>query len=193
MRRIARGAIAIIVLIAWALPCHDAEAKRKFARDHAAGAGGKKQTAEQAKADSVQAAKADSVQAAAADSVQARKSVDEGNANFVRAWMTGDPDLFADCFAADGALLQPGRPAIVGREKIRERMETVFSKYRMTAGEITTVDVFILGDTAYETGKWKFAIGPIGKPAEPDSGRYIEVWKRVGDGWKMWRDISVPE
>jgi uncharacterized protein (TIGR02246 family) len=193
MRRIVRSAIAVVVLIAWALPCHDAEAKGKFARNHAAGAGGKKPAAVQAEADSVQAGKANAVQAAAADSVQARKSVDEGNANFVRAWMTGDAGLFADCFAADGALLQPGRPALVGRERIRDRMKAVFAKYRMTEGEITTIDVYILGDAAYETGKWKFAIGPIGQPAEPDSGRYIEVWKRVGEGWKMWRDISVPE
>lgn len=167
MGRVARGAIAGIVLIAWALPCHDA--------------------------DSGQAAKADSVQAALADSIQVRASIDEGNADFVRAWLTGDPDLFASCFAADGALLHPGRPAIVGRDRIRDRMKAVFSKIRMTAGAITTVDVYIFGDTAYETGKWKFAIGPIGRAAEPDSGRYIEVWKRVGDGWKMWRDISVPE
>ena len=177
MRRIARGAVAALVLIAWALPCHDAEAKRKFARPDAAGGG--RVTSAAARAE--------------ADSVQVRKFVDDGNASFIRAWMTGDADLFAGCFAADGALLHQGRPAVVGREKIRERMKGVFAKYRMAAGEITTVDIFILGDTAYETGKWKFAIGSVGQAAEPDSGRYIEVWKREGGGWKMWRDIGVPE
>jgi uncharacterized protein (TIGR02246 family) len=175
MRRIARGAIAGLVLIAWALPCHDAD------------------SGEGPRAQAARTAEADSVQAAMADSIQARASIDQGNANFVRAWMTGDADLFASCFAEDGALLHPGRPALVGRDRIRNSMKAVFSKYRMTVGAITTVDVYLLGDTAYETGKWKFAIGPVGQPAEPDSGRYIEVWKRVGDGWKMWRDISVPE
>lgn len=185
MKRIARGAVAALVLIAWALPCHDAEAKRKFARERGAGAGGERTAAVQGKAGAGGQA--------AADSIQVRTFVDEGNANFVRAWMTGDADLFAGCFAEDGALLHAGRPAVVGREKIRERMKSVFAKYRMTAGEILTIDVFILGDTAYETGKWKFAIGPVGQSAPADSGRYVEVWKREGDIWRMWRDIGVPE
>ncbi|HEY7727881.1 MAG TPA: nuclear transport factor 2 family protein [Candidatus Eisenbacteria bacterium] len=175
MRRVARGGIALFLLVAWALPCHDAEARRKSVRLRGAGA------------------EARSEPAAEADSVRVRGFVDAGNADFIRAWMTGDADLFAGCFARDGALLHPGRPAVVGRDGIRERMNGVFAKYRMRAGEITTVDLFILGDTAYETGKWKFAIGPIGQPAAPDSGRYVEVWKREGDAWRMWRDIGVPK
>lgn len=197
MRRVARGAVAALVLIAWALPCHDAEATRKAARDRGALAGGQKAAITRAKAaDSVQASPFDSIgtfaKASAADSVQARKLIDDVNADFVRAWMTGNADLFAGCFANGGALLHPGQRAVVGREQIRQRMKGVFAKYRMAAGEITTVDVFILGDTAYETGKWRFAIGPIGEAAQPDSGSYVEVWRREGRAWKMWRDIGVP-
>jgi uncharacterized protein (TIGR02246 family) len=183
MKRFARGAIALLVLIAWALPCHDVEARRSLARAHASGAG----TTRAPRAEKPHAT------AAATDSMEVRRFVDDGNSDFIRAWMTGDADLFAGCFAADGALLHPGRPAVVGRDRIRERMKAVFSKYRMAAGAISTIDLYVLGDTAYETGKWKFDIGPIGGSAEPDSGRYIEVWKREGKAWKMWRDISVPE
>ena len=131
--------------------------------------------------------------AAPADSVEVRRQVDAGNAAFVKAWLTGDAGLFASCFAEDGATLQPGGRLVHGREKIHERMKGVYSRVRMTEGTITTVDLFILGDTAYETGKWKFAIGPIGALAEPDSGHFVEVWKRTAKGeWKMWRDIGVP-
>lgn len=128
-----------------------------------------------------------------ADSISVRRQVDDGNAIFVRAWQTGDAALFASCFAEDGATLHPGGHPIVGKDKILNRMKSVFSKVRMTEGTITTVDLFVLGDIAYETGKWRFAIGPVGESAAPDSGYYVEVWKRVGKGkWKMWRDIGVP-
>ncbi len=182
MRRIVRGSIALFALIAWAIPCHDREAAAAAARvrQERGGGGSANRTAVAG--------------AAAADSVSVRRDVDAGNAQFVRAWKTGDAELFAGCFAEDGALLHQGRPAVVGRDKIRERMAKVFARYRMSDGEITTVDLFVLGDTAYETGRWKFAIGEIGgKPAAPDSGRFVEVWKRVAGRWRMWRDIGVPE
>ena len=129
-----------------------------------------------------------------ADSAEVRAAIDEGNAGFVRAWQTGDADLFASLFATDGALLRPGGGLTVGRDRIRSRMRDVFASVRMTEGTITTADVFLIGDTAYETGFWNFTIGPIGSTtSEPDSGHYVEIWKRDRTGeWKMWRDIGVP-
>ena len=133
--------------------------------------------------------------AESSDSSAVRAVIDAGNAAFIRAWQTGDADLFASLFAEDGALLRPGGGLTVGRENIRSRMRDVFKRVRMTEGLITTADVFVIGDTAFETGMWNFTIGPIGSTtAEPDSGNYVEVWKRVGGGeWKMWRDIGVPK
>ena len=131
--------------------------------------------------------------AAPDDSATVRAAIDAGNAAFLRAWQTGDADLFASLFAADGALLRPGGGLTVGRENVRARMKDVFGRVRMTYGTITTVDVFVIGTTAYETGSWVFTIGPIGSTtAEPDSGHYVEIWTRdkAGD-WKMWRDIGV--
>ena len=129
------------------------------------------------------------------DSVAVRAAIDAGNAAFIRAWQIGDADLFASLFADDGALLRPGGGLTVGRENIRSRMRDVFKRVRMTEGTITTADVFLIDDTAYETGAWNFTIGPIGSTtSEPDSGSYVEIWKRDDAGaWKMWRDIGVPK
>lgn len=134
-------------------------------------------------------------QTSPSDSASARANVDLGNAAFVRAWQTGDADLFASLFAQDGAMLRPGGGVTIGRDNIRSRMRTVFGRLRMTFGTITTADLFVIGDTAYETGAWNFTIGPVGSTtAEPDSGQYVEIWKRDRTGaWKMWRDIGVPK
>lgn len=131
---------------------------------------------------------------APADSAAVRAAIDAGNAAFIRAWQTGDADLFASLFAEDGAMLRPGGDLTVGRGNIRSRMRDVFKQVRMTDGTIVPTDVFLIGDTAYETGAWNFTIGPIGSTtSEPDSGSYIEIWKRDAAGaWKMWRDIGVP-
>jgi ketosteroid isomerase-like protein len=51
---------------------------------------------------------------------------------------------------------------------------------------LKTVEVKQSGDFATETGTWTLA-GPDGKPA--DEGNYVVVWKKVGKGWFMWRDI----
>ncbi len=129
---------------------------------------------------------------AADDSATVRRAIDAGNAQFIQGWVKGDARLFAECFAADGAQLAANGRINYGRDAIRDRMHQVFEKVRMQDGAITTTNVFILGDTAYETGKWRFTFVSEGK-AEPDSGRFVEVWRRQKPGvWKMWRDIGVP-
>ena len=140
------------------------------------------------------AAKNSDMRPAVDDSATVRAAIDTGNAAFLRAWQTGDADLFASLFASDGALLRPGGGLTVGRDNIRARMKDVLGRVRMTYGVIITADVFVIGSTAYETGSWIFTIGPIGSTtAEPDSGHYVEIWTKEKGAWKMWRDIGVPK
>jgi len=42
------------------------------------------------------------------------------------------------------------------------------------------------GDLAYEVGTYA-AMGEGGKPL--DSGKYVVVWRRDGEAWKLHRDI----
>lgn len=134
-----------------------------------------------------------SASSASTDSVEVRRQIDAGNAAFVKAWMTGDANLFASCFAVDGALFRGGGEVVSGRDAIRARMKGVFDRYCMTEGTITTTGMWVMGDTAFETGRWNFAIGPVGESAAPDSGHFVEIWKLDGQKWSMWRDIGVPK
>jgi len=57
----------------------------------------------------------------------------------------------------------------------------------------TTVNVWLDGDTAYETGKYKYEYTVKGKPGT-DEGRYVTIWKRQKDGsWKLSMDMGVPQ
>jgi len=57
---------------------------------------------------------------------------------------------------------------------------------------VTTVDVWLDGDTAFETGKYAYQYQDKGKPAT-DEGRYVAMEKRQKDGsWKLAMDMRVP-
>ncbi len=129
-----------------------------------------------------------------ADSIEARAAIDRGNAGYIEAWKRRDAAAFAALFAPDGAMLPPRGGLVLGRARIKDRMTQMMKKVGMKEGTITTHRVFIIGDLAYETGSWNFTFVDTAGAAEPDSGHYVEVWKRVGKGaWKMYRDIGVPK
>jgi uncharacterized protein (TIGR02246 family) len=127
------------------------------------------------------------------DSTEARRQIEAGNAKLLEAWKTGNAQLFASLYALDAALLEPGKPPVTGRDAILQRMEGIFARDRMAEGSIAIEDVFVLGEHAYATGTWKFAIGPIGNRAKSRSGRFVDIWVREGVGrWMKWRDVGVP-
>jgi len=139
------------------------------------------------------AAKAPAMPRPADDSVTVRRAIDLGNANYIAGWTKRDAAMFSECFAPDGAILTQTGRTIYGRPAIAERMTGVFQSLGMQEGRIATTHVYVLGDIAYETGRWWFTFVSDGKAA-PDSGRFVEVWKRQQPGvWKMWRDIGVPK
>ena len=73
-------------------------------------------------------------------------------------------------------------------------MASSMKKTRVTDGTITTIDVFPMGDLAYETGRYSFTLAGEGKATRTVTGKYVEVWKRQPDGgWKMFRDIGLPD
>ena len=64
---------------------------------------------------------------------------------------------------------------------------------QMSISDITmrTDDVVVSGDLAVENGSYKWTITPKGAKPMPDSGKYVTVWQKQGDGsWKIIRDIN---
>lgn len=55
---------------------------------------------------------------------------------------------------------------------------------------LSTVEVTELGDTAYEVGAYTMKLRPPGADVMNDSGKYVVIWQRQGDGsWKLAVDI----
>ncbi|HMF56340.1 MAG TPA: SgcJ/EcaC family oxidoreductase [Pyrinomonadaceae bacterium] len=123
-----------------------------------------------------------------------RRAIDSGNRQWIEGWRKGDAAMVAAIFADDGVQLSSNGKVFKGRQQIMERqraaMQSVDPGVKVT---VTTVNVWLDGDTAYETGKYKYEYTEKGKAAT-DEGRYVTVWKRQRDGsWKLSMDMAVPQ
>ena len=118
----------------------------------------------------------------------AQAAVEKGNARFSEAIARSDAKAVAALYTED-AIMLPERGAMVkGRQAIGE-----FWKTAMDGGvksvTLTTLDVGANGDLAHEVGNVLLMINVEGRPPATASAKYVVVWKREADGWKMHRDI----
>ena len=123
-----------------------------------------------------------------------RKAIDKGNAQWSEGWAKGDAAMVAAIFAEDGVQLTSSGKVIKGREQIQERQKAAMAGadpgVKVT---VTTTNVWLDGDTAYETGTYKYEYTEKGKPGK-DEGRYVTIWKRQKDGsWKLAMDMGLPQ
>jgi len=125
---------------------------------------------------------------------EARQAIDKGNAQWVEAWDKADASLIAALFANDGVLLGRNGKVFKGPEEIFQRQKTVMeSAGKGVKSTVTTVDLWLDGDTAYETGTYSYKYQEKGKPVT-EEGRYVTIWKRQADGsWKIIMDMGVPK
>jgi uncharacterized protein (TIGR02246 family) len=129
----------------------------------------------------------------AAKLARARRAIDEGNALAVKAWATGDAELFVSVFADDGLELRPDGSVVRGRRRILELVKA--SMRRLGPGvELTvkTTGVWLDGDTAYESGKSVYKYTEKGQPKTFEV-LFVTIWKRQrGGAWKVYVDMPVP-
>jgi uncharacterized protein (TIGR02246 family) len=124
---------------------------------------------------------------------EVRRAIDKGNGLWIEGWEKGDAALIATAFAEDGVWLVGGGKVFKGRQQIAERLKPwMQSLGRGVKVTVTTVDVWLDGETAFETGKYVYKYQSKGKPVS-DEGKYVAVWKRQKDGsWKLAMDMGVP-
>src|SRR5688572_27556130 len=95
----------------------------------------------------------------------------------------------AALYAEDGAVMPPNAPIGKGRAAI----EQTWASMMQTPGfDLTFVPEQIVvsssGDMALDRGTYKLAIAPNGT-AMTDTGKYVVVWRKIGNEWKAAADI----
>jgi len=109
----------------------------------------------------------------------------------VAALDDGDTDAWAACFAADAVQMPPNMPANVGIDRIREWSRGFLGAFSARFSLDPAEAVQAGPDWVIEHGAYKIALTPNGGGQDPmrDHGKYVTVYQRDGEHWKMARDI----
>ena len=129
----------------------------------------------------------------AARSLAVHAAIARENQSLLDALRRSDAGAYAEHFA-DDALSMPGHGAIVrGRSGIAAAMAETFEKLRFVQVDASTVDTRQHSETVIETGRYRYVVAARGSDAAQTlTGRYVIVWKRAGDRWKIALDAAQP-
>ena len=124
---------------------------------------------------------------------RARAAIDSVNAAYIRHMGTPDAVAFAEVYDADGARLSSGGRVARGREAITEAVSRFVVNVGPVIVSLQTLDLWVVGDLAYETGTWSYTYTPPGENERTVGGQYVTVWRRQSDGgWRILADMDVP-
>lgn len=107
------------------------------------------------------------------------------NEEFVAALTQQDAQALAGLYTADAQLLPPNGDFVTGRSDIETFWQGVMDA-GVAAAALTTVEAIGTDSLAYEVGRY---IMTDANGATIDEGKYIVIWRRGADGWKLHRDI----
>ncbi|MCP4200820.1 MAG: SgcJ/EcaC family oxidoreductase [bacterium] len=102
----------------------------------------------------------------------------------IEAIVAGDAAAYADLCTEDVRLLHANAPLITGRVELRAHNAAMFEAVTVTSLELSPVEVYGVGDLAYEVGTQQLSISPE-MPGFSSSRKYVHVLRRGADG--RWR------
>lgn len=113
------------------------------------------------------------------------EQIDQRNTAFEAAFAAGDGAAIGAMYTDDGTILPPGGAAITGPEAIGKFWQGVIDS-GVARVELMTDEVEKAGDLAIEVSNFEMYAADGSVAA---SGKYVVVWKRDGNAWKLHRDI----
>jgi uncharacterized protein (TIGR02246 family) len=117
-----------------------------------------------------------------------RADIEAGEKRWLECMNGGDAAGTAGVYATDGRLLPPNMDILNGRAAIE-----AFCKEFTSVGAKLSFDLLTVheaGDLHVAVGTYTLDFQPPGMDPQHDRGKYIEVWKRDGDGqWRIVEDI----
>jgi uncharacterized protein (TIGR02246 family) len=114
-----------------------------------------------------------------------RSAIVAANDRWEAAAGRSDGAAVAALYTENAQLLPPQSDFVTGIEAIAAFWQGVFDS-GVKGASLDTLEVERFGDTLNEVGKFELrdADGKV-----LDHGKYLVIWKREGDSWKLHRDI----
>jgi ketosteroid isomerase-like protein len=117
---------------------------------------------------------------------KAKKAIAASNAILFQAFVKGDSSLFIDRYARDCWIMPPNAPALCGADAPLEFYKAAYHTFGVRNGKFITIDVFGDGEEfVTEVGFWQLFDA---NNQLFDNGKFLVLWKKTPDGWKMFRD-----
>ena len=123
---------------------------------------------------------------AGAAAAQDKPTIQKRNDQWVAAFNKGDSHAVAELYAHDAYVLPAGGEMVHGRQAIQGFWDTTMKQ--LGDAKLTAVDVQPLGpDAAREIGTFSFKTK--GNTPQDVSGKYVVVWRKINNQWKLATDI----
>jgi len=120
------------------------------------------------------------------DLASAKKAIAASNAIYFQSFAKNDSSIFIDRYAEDCLILLPNAPAMKGYKGALEFFKMAYTKIGLRNGKFITTGVFGDGkEYVTEQGVWQ-SFNAAGEMF--DNGKFLVLWKKTPNGWKMFRD-----
>lgn len=120
------------------------------------------------------------------DTTEVKNSIEKVGKAYARAYATGDSVLMLNCYADGAILMPPNAPALKGKAGIFAVFKSGYSAGMRniifkTVGLFGLTDQYVTEQGTYEAFDANNAV--------LDKGKFLVVWTKTIDGWKMYRDM----
>ena len=117
--------------------------------------------------------------------MSATEGINETNKLFMDAFADGDAEKVAGFYSANCRFLPDNSHPVDGRANVQELLQSMMDG-GVSSIELITCEVEDCGDTAVEVGR---VVMRGGDDEILDDGKFIVIWKKEDDGWRLHRDI----
>src|SRR5882672_12248147 len=116
----------------------------------------------------------------------AKIAIAKSNGIYFQSFAKGDSSLFIQRYAKDCWIMPPNAQVLCGEGAPLEFFKLAYNQIGLRNGKFITIDVFGDGkEYVTEIGFWQ-SFDADNKLF--DNGKYLVLWKKTPDGWKMYRD-----
>jgi ketosteroid isomerase-like protein len=115
-------------------------------------------------------------------------AITEAAGLFSAAYMRGDVDAITALYTRDAVIFPERSDAISGHDALKRYWKHEPGQ-KVTRHRLIPTQVTVDGKHAYDHGIYEIAGERNGKAWGPVRGKYLVVWRREPDGWKMQLDM----
>jgi ketosteroid isomerase-like protein len=117
---------------------------------------------------------------------EAKKAIAESNAIYFESFVKNDSAIFINRYAKDACIMAPNSVQMCGSDAAAKFFRAAYDSYGMRNGKFITTAVYGDGiEYVTEEGLWQ-SFNAKGELF--DDGKFLVLWKRTPEGWKMFRD-----